>query len=85
MNTAYLILLILVILVFLFIYFIGTAVWIKVVDKNEKSKQENNNYSNETRRDFLSLSTITLGGLGTAAFMWPFIKSMNPAEDTLAL
>ena len=24
-------------------------------------------------------------GIGTAAFIWPFIKSMNPAEDTLAL
>ena len=37
------------------------------------------------RRDFLQLSTITIGAVGTAAFMWPFIKSMNPAEDTLAL
>ena len=40
---------------------------------------------NEKRRDFLQLSTITLGAVGTAAFMWPFLKSMNPAEDTLAL
>ena len=39
----------------------------------------------EKRRDFLQLSTITLGAVGTAAFMWPFLKSMNPAEDTLAL
>ena len=37
------------------------------------------------RRDFLQLSTITLGAVGTAAFIWPFLKSMNPAEDTLAL
>ena len=40
---------------------------------------------NEKRRDFLQLSTITLGSIGTAAFIWPFLKSMNPAEDTLAL
>ena len=40
---------------------------------------------NEKRRDFLQLSTISLGAVGTAAFMWPFLKSMNPAEDTLAL
>ena len=40
---------------------------------------------NEKRRDFLQLSTITLGAVGTAAFIWPFLKSMNPAEDTLAL
>ena len=37
------------------------------------------------RRDFLQLSTVTIGAVGTAAFIWPFIKSMNPAEDTLAL
>ena len=39
----------------------------------------------EKRRDFLQLSTITLGAVGTATFIWPFLKSMNPAEDTLAL
>ena len=39
----------------------------------------------ESRRDFLHLTTISIGGIGTAVFMWPFLKSMNPAEDTLAL
>ena len=28
---------------------------------------------------------MTIGGVGVAVFMWPFLKSMNPAEDTLAL
>ena len=37
------------------------------------------------RRDFLQLSTVTIGAVGTAAFIWPFLKSMNPAEDTIAL
>ena len=37
------------------------------------------------RRDFLQLSTISIGAVGTAAFIWPFIKSMSPAEDTIAL
>ncbi len=37
------------------------------------------------RRSFLQLSTISLGAIGTASFIWPFLKSMNPAEDTLAL
>ena len=36
------------------------------------------------RRDFLQLSTLTLGAVGTGAFIWPFLKSMSPAEDTLA-
>ena len=40
---------------------------------------------NTKRRDFLQLSTISIGAVGTAAFIWPFIKSMNPAEDTIAL
>ncbi len=43
------------------------------------------NNPNTKRRDFLQLSTISIGAVGTAAFIWPFIKSMNPAEDTLAL
>ena len=82
MTPSYLILLILVILIFLFMYFVGTSVWVKVVENKDKDKE---NDTKDSRRDFLSLSAITLGGLGTAAFMWPFIKSMNPAEDTLAL
>ena len=40
---------------------------------------------NNNRRDFLQLSTVTIGAVGTAAFIWPFLKSMSPAEDTLAL
>ena len=40
---------------------------------------------NNKRRSFLQLSTISLGAIGTAGFIWPFLKSMNPAEDTLAL
>ena len=42
------------------------------------------NHDNK-RRDFLQLSTLTIGAVGTAAFIWPFLKSMNPAEDTIAL
>ena len=40
---------------------------------------------NNKRRDFLQLSTISIGAIGTPAFVWPFLSSMNPAEDTLAL
>ena len=88
MSTAYLIVLILIIFIFLFMYFVATGVWVKVVANKEKESKESSGNEvsvKETRRDFLSLSTITLGGIGTAAFMWPFIKSMNPAEDTLSL
>src|SRR5687768_10910689 len=38
-----------------------------------------------TRRDFLALTAVAMGGVGTAIFAWPFIDSLNPAADTLAL
>jgi len=37
------------------------------------------------RRDFLLISTTALGVAGVAAAAWPFIHSINPAKDVLAL
>lgn len=42
-------------------------------------------HAGETRRDFLYLATAAAGAVGAAAVAWPFIASMNPAADTLAL
>ena len=39
----------------------------------------------ETRRDFLLYAASALGVIGVAAAAWPFIHSMNPAADTLAM
>ncbi len=39
----------------------------------------------ETRRDFLLLTAGAIGGVGVAATIWPFIDTLNPARDTLAL
>jgi ubiquinol-cytochrome c reductase iron-sulfur subunit len=39
----------------------------------------------ETRRDFLVYAASALGAVGAATAVWPFIHSMNPAADTLAL
>ena len=39
----------------------------------------------ETRRDFLLLTTGVVGAAGAALSAWPFIDSMNPAADVLAL
>lgn len=39
----------------------------------------------ETRRDFLVLSASALAAVGGAATLWPFVDSMNPAADTLAM
>ena len=38
-----------------------------------------------TRRDFLLLTAGSLGGIGAAIAIWPFIDSLNPARDVLAL
>ncbi len=82
MTSAYPYLLFTVLGIFLFCYFVATRVWIKVDAKNKHLSSEKDKSS---RRDFLYLSSISIGGVGVAAFMWPFLKSMNPAEDTLSL
>ena len=82
MTVAYSLLLFIVSGIFLFCYFVATRVWIKV---DKQSKQSSSEKDIDSRRDFLYLSSISIGGVGIAAFMWPFLKSMNPAEDTLAL
>ena len=37
------------------------------------------------RRDFLLLTGQALGAVGAGALLWPFIDSMNPSADVLAL
>lgn len=39
----------------------------------------------ETRRDFLHLTTAAMGAVAIGAAVWPFVDSMNPAADVLAL
>src|SRR6266849_4673394 len=39
----------------------------------------------ETRRDFLLLTAGSIGGVAAATAIWPFVSSLNPARDTLAL
>lgn len=39
----------------------------------------------ETRRDFLYLTAGAFGAVGAVSAIWPFVDSMNPAADTLAL
>lgn len=38
-----------------------------------------------TRRDFVVLSATVVAGVGAGICAWPFIDSMNPAADVLAL
>jgi len=37
------------------------------------------------KRDFLKLTAGAMAAVGVGAFAWPFIDSMNPAADVLAL
>ncbi|HWT09639.1 MAG TPA: ubiquinol-cytochrome c reductase iron-sulfur subunit N-terminal domain-containing protein, partial [Roseomonas sp.] len=37
------------------------------------------------RRDFLNLVTASFAAVGVGAIAWPFINSMQPARDVLAL
>ncbi|KJS40581.1 MAG: ubiquinol-cytochrome C reductase [Rhodospirillaceae bacterium BRH_c57] len=39
----------------------------------------------ETRRDFLLYASSAVGAVGAGLALWPFIHSMNPAADVLAL
>ncbi|TCZ63275.1 ubiquinol-cytochrome c reductase iron-sulfur subunit [Roseicella aquatilis] len=38
-----------------------------------------------TRRDFLQLVTAAFAAVGVGTLAWPFISSMNPSRDVLAL
>src|ERR1700748_3179064 len=42
-------------------------------------------HTGETRRDFLILTATAIGAVGVAATIWPFVDSLNPARDPLAL
>ncbi len=39
----------------------------------------------ETRRDFLLYASSAVGVVGAGLALWPFVHSMNPAADVLAL
>jgi ubiquinol-cytochrome c reductase iron-sulfur subunit len=41
--------------------------------------------ADESRRDFLLLSTLTIGATGAALAAWPLVDTLRPAKDVLAL
>lgn len=42
-------------------------------------------HSGETRRDFLQLTAAAFGAVGIGCVAWPFVDTLNPAKDTLAM
>lgn len=51
----------------------------------QPSKHTTQSGSETTRRDFLVLTASALGAVGAGAVAWPFVHSMNPSADVLAL
>ncbi|MFN3700263.1 MAG: ubiquinol-cytochrome c reductase iron-sulfur subunit [Alphaproteobacteria bacterium] len=49
------------------------------------SKTTSNKTDGETRRDFLQLTATAFGAVSVGIVAWPFVNSLNPAKDTLAL
>ncbi len=49
------------------------------------AKTKNLSKSGETKRDFLQLTAAAFGAVGAGCVAWPFVHSLNPAQDTLAL
>jgi len=49
------------------------------------TKSNSKSSKDESKRDFLIVSTYAMAGVGAASFVWPLIDQMNPAADTLAL
>ena len=52
---------------------------------NQNTQAASGQDNGETRRDFLLYATTALGAVGVGLAAWPFVHSMNPAADVLAL
>jgi ubiquinol-cytochrome c reductase iron-sulfur subunit len=50
-----------------------------------ESKLTDHDQKGETRRDFLQLTATAFGAVGLASVAWPFVDSLNPAQDTMAM
>lgn len=51
------------------------------IDADKKEKK----IDQPARRDFLLMTTTAVGAMGALGAIWPFVNSMNPAADVLAL
>lgn len=55
------------------------------VQARKSDKVAESSGQHEDRRDFLYLATGAMATIGACSVAWPFISSMNPAKDTLAV
>lgn len=54
-------------------------------NSTHNAAQHHGEQPEEGRRDFLQLTAAAFGAVGVGVVAWPFIDSLNPAKDTLAL
>ncbi|WP_343289403.1 ubiquinol-cytochrome c reductase iron-sulfur subunit [Wolbachia endosymbiont of Encarsia formosa] len=54
-------------------------------EKNKKTSLIKDLTQNKSRRDFITLTTCTMAGIGAASVFWPLVKSMNPSAEVLAM
>jgi len=53
--------------------------------QEEEENQGHCDSDGHSRRDFIVLTASAMMGVGAASVAWPFINSMNPSADVLAL
>ena len=53
--------------------------------KDDSQNSDGHEERDDSKRDFLLYSTVAVGAVGAIAATWPFISSMNPSKDVLAL
>ena len=51
-------------------------------DHLEKTQDES---TDESKRDFIFISAASMAAVGTGVVAWPFVATLGPAKDTLAL
>ena len=56
-----------------------------MADTASTAEDTGHDSADESKRDFLLYSTLAVGAVGTVAAVWPFVDSMNPSKDVLAL
>ncbi|MDG7056495.1 MAG: ubiquinol-cytochrome c reductase iron-sulfur subunit [Wolbachia endosymbiont of Meromenopon meropis] len=59
-----------------------------LIDKSAKEASILNGITknkSKSRRDFLTLTTCAMVGIGVASGLWPLVKSMNPSAEVLAM
>lgn len=49
------------------------------------SEEKNKNLKDPSKRDFVTVAAGSVAAVGTACTIWPFIDSMNPSADVLAM